>query len=766
MIWAHTVDEQPEEAWEPLSAHLERVARRCAMLAAKFGAADIGWIAGMLHDLGKAKPAFQHYLKGGTPEPHAAEGARAASALLAKPLGRMLGFVIAGHHAGLANGVGRGGGLTSLDDRLAGAADLSDFASSLDLPSKPPVPDPLQRKRDAFEIQFFVRMVFSCLVDADRLETEAFHAETAGSDVERGWSGSLETLRDRLEARLSRFGGSNDGATEPYAKLVAARRAEVLTACRQKAAEPPGLFSLTVPTGGGKTLSSLAFALDHAIRHGLDRVIYVIPFTSIIDQTAAVFRDALQDEDDEIVLPHHSAFDWETLGTDDEGRDGVAKLRRAAENWDRPIVVTTAVQFFESLFANHPSRCRKLHNMTRAVIVLDEAQTLPLKLLRPCLTACAELARGYGTSVVWCTATQPAVREEDRFTPAERLVGVREIMPDPQGLYRALKRVRVRHAGKIADDALIATLSQKGQVLVIVNNRHHARDLVDGLTRALDGGDDHGVRLLTTALTAADRRAILEQIREDLKEQRPVRLVATSLIEAGVDVDFPEVWRAVAGIDSIAQAAGRCNREGRLGTAGGQVVVFEPEEAEHRRPPPELRQFAEVAASVLRDHDDPLALDTVRAYFAELYWRRGDDELDALQIGTKRGVLRALRDSHVRLDYPFADIGVAFRLIEETTAPVIIPASDTAPRNAPADVIDALRFTDRIGGIARRLQPFLVQVPRRAVSKLRDAGALELLRPERFGTQFAALADPGRYDPQYGLDWQHAELRAPEGDIH
>jgi len=770
MEWAHTLEDRPAADWEPLDTHLTRVGDRCAALAAKFGAADLGRTAGRLHDLGKAKPAFQAYLQGGPPEPHAGEGARAACEIFPTtrtPVGRLLAFAIAGHHAGLANARSGGGGLSSLEARLGSAADLSDVARRLDIPARPEPPAPLLgRHNDAFAWQFFTRMLFSCLVDADRLETEAFYAAAMGETVERGWPGTLGDLKRRLDVHLAAFG--------PPRSTVAEQRAEVLAACRAAAGRPPGLFTLTVPTGGGKTLSSLAFALDHAIRHGLDRVIYVIPYTSIIEQTAAVFRDALDDDAGDIVLEHHSAFEAAPSGrggdADDEGRDGAVKLRRAAENWDRPVIVTTAVQAFESLFANRPSRCRKLHALARAVIVLDEAQTLPLRLLRPCLAAGSELARGYGSSVVLCTATQPAVRAEDGFEAPEALTGVTEIAPDPKRLHTVLERVTVRRAGTVSDDALVETMAATPQILTVVNNRRHARALADRLIRA----DVPGARLLTTALTAVDRRAILEGVRDDLEAGRPVRLVATSLIEAGVDIDFPTVWRATAGIESIAQAAGRCNREGRL-DGPGDVVVFEPEAGDDRRPPPDLVQFAEVAASVLRDGGNPLSPDTVREYFAELYWRRGIGELDAVTVGDVRGVMAALSGRHaigvkdgaprVRLDYPFADLADAFRLIEDTQAPVVIPAGRRAPGNAPADLLDALRSADRVGGLARRLQPFLVQVPRRVRHDLLKAGVVETIRPERFGDQFVVLAEPSRYDPVRGLDWADPETRDIEADI-
>ena len=770
MFWAHTVRDQPETVWEPLDDHLRCVGARAAELAAKFGAGDFGRIAGLLHDLGKAKPAFRAYLRGGKPEPHAAEGAKAAYALLPKPFGRMLAFGIAGHHAGLANGISDGGGLSSLDERLEAAGDLTAYARSLNLPELSVLPAPLHKRATAFSVQFFIRMLFSCLVDADRLATEAFYAERNGERVERGWSGELETLKSRLDAHLAAFG---DPETE-----VDRHRADVLAACRAAAALRTGLFSLSVPTGGGKTLSSLAFALDHALRHGLDRVIYVIPFTSIIDQTAVVFRRALQDTDGDIVLEHHSAFDWEALERrdriaadkdDDEGRDGVAKLRRAAENWDRPIVVTTAVQFFESLFSHRPSRCRKLHAIARAVVVLDEAQTLPLKLLRPCLAACTELTEGYRSSVVLCTATQPAVRKDDGFKPPEGLTDVHEIIPKPKALYAALKRTRVIRKGVVTDAELVEVMAEREQILVIVNNRLHARDLADAL---IDRGVP-GARLLTTALTAADRRVILEEIRDDLKAGRPVRLAASSLIESGVDISFPIVLRSISGIDSIAQASGRCNREGELGTEGGEVMIFQPEEG--RKVPRELERFAEVAGFILPNHPDPLAPQTVKAYFKELYRRYGEKELDTLKLGPKdqprRGVMNAISKGYTKknskywLEYPFADIGAVFRLIENTMVPIIVPAGPNAPRNAPQHLIDDLRKAKRIGGLARKLQPYLVQTPRVACATMMGVGVVQIMREREFGDQFIFLTDPSRYDPIRGLDWAEPELRSIEEDI-
>ncbi|WP_437374622.1 CRISPR-associated helicase/endonuclease Cas3 [Inquilinus limosus] len=307
--------------------------------------------------------------------------------------------------------------------------------------------------------------------------------------------------------------------------------------------------TLTVPTGGGKTLASLSFALEHAVRHGLRRVIYVIPYTSIIEQTAQVFRQALGSEDD--ILEHHASFDWERARRtrpDDEAPDALAKLQRAAENWDVPVVVTTAVQFFESLFADRPSRCRKLHNIAGSVVVLDEAQTMPVHLLRPCMAAIDELARHYGASVVLCTATQPALRAVDGFENGGFAIDdERELAPDPQDLYRRLKRVAVERLPGPVDDAAIARrFAEQPQMLCIVNRRAHAQRLFAAIR------DLPGAVHLSTLMCPLHRRQVLAGLRDRLRQRLPVRLVATSLIEAGVDIDFPEVWRAAAGIDSIA----------------------------------------------------------------------------------------------------------------------------------------------------------------------------------------------------------------------
>lgn len=762
-LYAHSVPDQDTDAWEPLSNHLAAVAARAAGFAGWFGFTEPARAAGLLHDIGKAAPGFQAYICGrGSSPDHSTAGAILAVERYGKGIGKLLAFGIAGHHAGLANGSRSGRQTSSLKDRLKAGMRVEP-PTGIDLPAAEAVAVPFEGDDGSpFRRAFLARMLFSCLVDADFLETERFYLEAHGESPDRGCDVTLETLRGRLANHMATVrAGAEPGE-------VNALRAHVLDTVMGRAALPPGLFTLTVPTGGGKTLASLAFALEHAVRHGMRRVIHVIPFTSIVEQTADVFRRAL--EDDDAILEHHSAFDPEPArgtgkGADDEAADGLRKLRQAAENWDRPVVVTTAVQFFESLFAARTGRCRKLHNIARSVIVLDEAQTLPLKVLRPCLEALTALAAGYGCSVVLCTATQPAVRVEDGLK--DGLSAVRELAPEPRDLYVRLKRVTVRRSeAPLSVQELAERMAGEPRILTIVNNRRHARDLF----RALDGRD--GVRVLTTALCAAHRRAVLAGVREDLRHDRPVRLIATSLVEAGVDLDFPVVYRAMAGLDSIAQAAGRCNRNGRLGREGGRVFVFSPADSDAHKPPPELSQFAEVAAEVLRTHGtDPLGLDTVTAYFADLYWQRelggdwraGTSCLDEALVGDRKGILAALLESGRSLDFPFADISDAFRIIDDTQRPVIVPY---APKAADiAELLDALRHAPYPGSIARALQPYTVQIPRSACKRLLEARAAKPVSPEKFGDQFLALDNPDLYDARSGLDWDDPYFRRVEGGI-
>jgi CRISPR-associated endonuclease/helicase Cas3 len=765
--YAHTTT-GPETEWELLDDHLEAVAVRAECLAGKFGAGPLGRAMGLLHDLGKAKDRFQQRLRNPKiVEPHAAEGALAAVNSYARklpkpfeaPLGRLLAFAIAGHHSGMANGIVPSSGIRALQERLT-SKDTATIEPRGGLPSLDGSLSAIaSAARDLFAWAFFTRMLFSALVDADRLATEEWQNKSEGKTNERGWTGSLADLKSALDEHLAEFDAKNDGSE------LARLRAEVLADCRAAGALPRGLFSLTVPTGGGKTLSSLAFALDHAVKHKLDRIIYVIPFTSIIDQTADVFRKALGDGN--AILEHHSAFDDEkVMSLLEKEDDGAAKrLRLAAQNWDRPIVVTTAVQFFESLFSNSPGKCRKLHNIARSVVVLDEAQTLPIQLLRPSIAALKELTRGYGTSVVLCTATQPAVTQEafkaaGTSKPPKEMIAqadLREIVAPDRGLYARLQRVKgeVRPA-PMSDADLVAALSSTEQSLVIVNNRRHARELFDAAMTTGVEGCCH----LTTAMTAAHRQCVLAGIRERLQLGQPVRLVSTSLIEAGVDVSFKAVWRARAGLDQIVQAAGRCNRNGELGPLGGKLTIFTPEEVEGRGVPHELKKNAEATDDVLRRGFDPLSPEAVREYFSELLYRRDDGGhwrlLDDVEVGEGdlawHGIMDTVAKSAPGLNFRFADIARAYRLIAETMVPVIIPASINPIAGVEDAVLRSIGHAP-IGGALRELQRHIVQIPRRDRDELLRAGSAACIAEGQYAEQFVELTNKDLYDAVSGFDW-------------
>jgi len=730
--FAHSSDTADQTTWHLLSKHLAETGRRAAESFAVLGCTELAKAAGLLHDLGKYSQEFQGRLHGDYSRvDHSTAGAKIAQERYGLPLGKLLAFCIAGHHAGLANGV-RGERTRALRDRLeqefgSGLPVLDDiWQKEVALPQvlQSPSLKPKGPEGGGFSIAFFTRMLFSALVDADYLDTEAYFDQGKKSARSRGGHPPLDKLQKQLDSHLERL------TSKAKSSAMNDLRSRVLSHARSNAKLDPGLFSLTVPTGGGKTLASLAFALQHAVQHGLRRVIYVIPFTSIIEQTAQVFRDALGDDGAGFVLEHHSAFEEETHACR-EARD---KLRLAMENWDVPVVVTTAVQFFESLFARRPSRCRKLHNIMNSVVILDEAQTLPLALLRPCVAALDELARNYHSSIILCTATQPAL-SAPKFR--DGFEDVREIAPDPPNLYRSLKRVRVHKPETLDDTALAARLRTTDQVLCIVNTRRHAQALYSAIAK------ERGARHLTTLMCAKHRSAVLENLKRDLKEEKPVRLVATSLIEAGVDVDFPVVYRATAGVDSIAQAAGRCNREGRH--ACGEVYVFEPEESEGNKPPLEVAQFATAARSVMRRHDDPLTLEAVTAYFEEVYWLK-DDELDA------KGILKLIRERSDRLDFPFEDIDTKFRVIETPQVPVIVPYRGVDDRDHTLEtLVKDLRYVERPGALTRRLQPYIVPVSSNTRNRLISAGAAEIIRGDEFGMQFVLLSNEDLYSPEIGL---------------
>lgn len=750
IYYAHSAQDKlgnllPYKHWQTLQSHLVNVGEIAAEFARVFGAQEIAYQTGQLHDLGKYSEPFNHRLHGGPSVDHATAGAKVAIERWGNVIGKLMAFCIAGHHAGLANGNGEGDNRRTLKQRLAlqFGADIPTldnlWQQEIKLPQNLSAP-PL--KADAhhpfFSYAFFTRMLYSCLVDADYLDTEAFYLNLENNAVERGGYPDLNALQHNFNQFINAFRrrvakASEQTEAEKRNAALNRLRSEILDHAVEQAAQPQGLFTLTVPTGGGKTFTSMAFALEYAKRHGMRRVIYVIPFTSIIEQNAAEFRKAFGELGEQAVLEHHSTFDDGKL-QNEATKD---KLRLASENWDAPIVVTTAVQFFESLFADRSSRCRKLHNIAGSVIILDEAQMLPLNLLLPIMQAIKELAQNYRCSVVMCTATQPAVQAENGFYRG--FENVREIAPKPTALFDKLRRTSVQHIGTQTDADLLAKLGEHPQMLVIVNNRRHARSLYDQ-AKYLEGTFH-----LTTLMCAKHRSQKLDEIRGRLKNGKPCRVIATSLIEAGVDVDFPLVMRAEAGLDSVAQAAGRCNREGKRPSENSFVWIFAPEE-QWKAPPELAAQAAVMRLTADSFSDDLLSTQAVAAYFAELYQLKGS-ELD------NKKILKMHNDAGQSLDFPFQTIADKFRMIESHMQPLIIPFDVDAE-----NLISNLHHADHIGGLLRKLQPYTVQIPEKALAALYKAGRIEPINEKNFGKQFYTLIGLDLYDEVAGLSWEDMEF--------
>ena len=663
--------------------HLVGTASLCSSFAAAFDAEEQGQLAGIAHDIGKYADAFQRRLHGGPKVDHATAGAYECLKIQ-QPLAA---FAISGHHGGLPDGGGRGdaAGTGTFWGRInrASRGKLEDYhawQSELSLP---------QANLPAFagkklEGMFFTRMLFSCLVDADYTDTAAFINGCSDTPVP---SSSMEELWRRLQSYIA-------GWFPPKGALNT-QRCAILETCIQAGAEyEPSLFTLTVPTGGGKTVASLSFALAQAKARGMKRIIYVIPYTSIIEQTAQTFREILGDEN---VLESHSGvlFDQQE---DDASDQESSPLTQSVETWDAPVVVTTAVQFFESLYACRPSKCRKLHNLAQSVLIFDEAQMLPLPYLRPCVWAIAQLVQHYGASAVLCTATQPALDPIFReFAPD---IPIQEICPMAEARWESFRRVSFQRAEALSWAGLAACLQQQEQVLCVVNTRRAAREVYQQLSGP---GNFH----LSTLMYPAHRRRILDEILQRLRDGLPCRVVSTSLIEAGVDVDFPAVYRELAGLDSILQAAGRCNREGKRPPENSIVTIFQGED-----PPPRLFETSIGAGKIVLNHcRDIASREAVHTYFSTLLDLKGTDAQDAHHI-------LPLMESDF---FPFRTVAERFHLIDSPTTTVYVPLDEGA------GLVELLRSGQYSRTLYRRLGQYGVSVYPQHLAALERAGALEHL---------------------------------------
>ena len=695
--------------YQRVAQHLTGTAELCRGFAAAFGAEADGELAGLTHDMGKCTDDFQkRLLNDGPIVDHATAGAMAC----AMRGNRYVSACVAGHHGGLPDfgnmrtawkddGTFYGRLLKGRDEQCMERCGESGVAL-------PPPTVSAAQKLDSLQASFWTRMLYSCLVDADFLDTERF----MNGDQGRGGSDDIPTLLARLQAYIEPW-------QQPKTELNRLR-CEILNTCLNAGSKSKGIYTLTVPTGGGKTVASLAFALRHAAEHGMQRVIYVIPYTSIIDQNAQVFRNILGSGN---VLEHHSGVQFDL--SDGAPAEDVRKAL-ATENWDMPVVVTTAVQLFESLYAARSSRCRKLHNLANSVVIFDEAQMLPLPHLRPCVAAMASLAEQFHSTVLLCTATQPSL--DDLLRTYAPSCPVTELCPQTAALYDRFRRVTFRQTGTLTDEALAEQLSKQRQVLCIVNSRKAAQSVYALLP---PDGSYH----LSTLMIPAQRQALLVEIRERLKQGKPCRVVSTSLIEAGVDVDFPAVYRELAGLDSVMQAAGRCNREGKRPASESIVTIFERTEL-----PPLLFQSAIGAArEALGEDRDPAAPETMTRYFHSLRSLTGD-ALD------KQGVIKAFTQGIEGCEFPFRTVAEKFHLIDRNTYTVYIPYGEGAA------LLQRLQDGECFKGLYRKLGRYAVSVYDKHFQALYNAGALLTAREvPALDSDSAILTDLTLYSETMGL---------------
>lgn len=690
--------------------HLEGTAILAKSFAESFGSGDYAYLCGMLHDIGKYSQEFQKRIRGASQRvDHSGAGAKEVNKEL-PGLGWLFAYCIAGHHTGLPDGGSKvdTGIEPTLNGRLkrGNLPSYSAFLNDLDIKSfLPKKTRPIKMLgENGFTYSFFVRMLFSCLADADFLDTEAF---MSNGEVKRGIDYDIDDLYSRLQNKIAKFGN-------PKSELNK-KRNEILNCCIEKALLPKGLFTLTVPTGGGKTISSLAFALRHAKEHGLKQIIYVIPYTSIIEQNAVVFKDMIGAEN---VLEHHSNFNY------DDENESMSMCRLATENWDMPVIVTTNVQFFESIFANKTSRCRKLHSIANSVIIFDEAQIFPTEYLLPCIRAISELVYNYGSTAVLCSATQPALSE---LFPKE--VPATEICENTAALYDYFNRTKIVSIGQVEDVDLATKINNERQVLCIVNTKRQAHNLFKLL-------DAEGSYHLSTLMCPAHRKIVLKEIREKLTSDLPCRVVSTSLIEAGVDVDFPTVFRSMAGLDSQIQAVGRCNRERKREKENSFVYIFEPSDEYKRHQPSAIKLPTEVARSVARQHEDVSSPEAIKEYFLQLYSFKGEG-LDIKEI------VKQMEDgAEFGYSFPFAKIASEFRLIDEITHAVFIPFDDKAEAQ-----LQRLKGGERSMKLLRSIQTYTVNIYQRDYDALYGIGLIEPL-----DTEIAVLKDIGRYNDKTGLN--------------
>ena len=689
---------------QTVKEHLQGTAKLSAEFAKKFGKEEWGYCCGYLHDIGKYSVEFQHKIRenGNERIDHSTAGAKVC--METGGIYPVMSYCIAGHHAGLPNyGSSQDGGseATIMGKMKKSLKDYSVYKDEIEIPKVTTVPIAYgETKNPDFALSVFIRMLYSCLVDADFLDTEAF---MKNGQIKRDAGESIEILFQKLEKYVAKWLLNKEIDT------VNGRRTEILRNCLEAGKREKGLFRLTVPTGGGKTVASLAFALRHAVHNNMDRVIYVIPYTSIIEQNAQIFRSILGDEN---VLENHCNVDY---GDSEEWNP----MKLAAENWDKPVVVTTNVQFFESLFGNKSSKCRKLHNIANSVVIFDEVQMLPTDYLKPCVAMIEELVNSFEASVVLCTATQPALQP---FFQSG--IPAYELCPRLEEQFRFFKRTTFQNLDKISEEALIEKLSEEYQALCIVNTKKKAQVLY----QALKG---QGVFHLSTSMYPKHRKRVLEEVRRCLNAGERCLVLSTSLVEAGVDLDFHSVYRQLAGVDSVIQAAGRCNREGKRSLEDSNVYVFQFEEQERILG---QRKQIDAAKTLVSDGKDISALETIEEYFSFLYHLKSS-ELDKKNI---MGQFKGIKCN-------FLKVAEDFKMIENDTKTVFIPVEEEAQ-----DLLQQLKYQGFTKTSMRKAGQYSVTLYDDVIEKMKDAGMIELVAENI--NDFYELKDKERYTEEFGLD--------------
>ncbi len=774
-VYAHTKkNDTDKRRWQTLKDHLEGTADLAEKFAEKFGSGGWGRVAGMLHDLGKAHDAFQKYLEEVNKNSdeklrcvinHSDAGAIYAERNLGSFVGRTLAYIVAGHHAGLPDS---SGGLASLayrtqdDDRnQKNLVPLTVSFNTIETQiQKNTLTPPKTFTITSSNYNFWVRFLFSCLVDADSLDSENF--DEPQKTAQRGRFKSLQELKKDFDDHMKRFNQTPPpNESEDVARLRVARN-DVLTACRQAGrSEEGGVYTLSVPTGGGKTLSSMAFALEKAIKLNKDRIIYVVPFTTIIEQTGEKFAEIFGREN---VVEHHCNFDGtkrkkeeekEKDADQDEYNEYLHKIELATENWDAPIVVTTNVQFFESLFAAKKSRCRKLHNIVNSVVILDEAQALSTDFIAPCVEALNVLSESFGVVPVLCTATQPAFEHIDKADSTKKYTKLKKTIPiiKPEleaRLFADLARVQYkfdsfnqrRSWDELAEEL---ALSENNEVLCVVNTRRDCYELYQALKKQVERQENARTICLSALMCGEHRSEIIKEIRTVLEQNRtqkkktPLRVVATQLVEAGVDIDFPVVYRALAGLDSIVQAGGRCNREGKLGREGGKVIVFTPPKSA----PKGTQLHGEEATRELIGANPTINVNSQEVftkYFPIFYGRL--ETLDSIEIVDKL-TKNVNNKGGQPPEIPYRTVGEEFKLIEDGfTLPVVVKYSEESSK-----LIERLKVEGVHKELMRKIQRHTVNLQKSdAFKKIDDRVIVELYPGIYVQEQL------GYYSDEFGFD--------------